>query len=65
MKKITSFTSHITAEGTRLSPTYSVINDTTGIIEKSNERFNLIVVDNDIQTHIDAINEYLSNKIPE
>lgn len=63
MKVITSFTSHQTAEGTRLSATYSEINE-EGKIVKSNERFNLVVVDEGVQQAIDLINQYLSDKIP-
>ena len=63
IKTITSFTSHKTGEGTRLSATYSVINE-DGQIVKSNERFNLVVVDEDIQQSIDLINGFLNNKIP-
>ena len=64
MKRITSFTSHVTAEGTRLSATYSEINQ-EGQIVKSNERFNMVVVDEEIQEAIDLINEFLHDKIPE
>ncbi len=63
MKKITSFTSHVTGEGTRLSATYSEIN-ADGQIVKSNERFNLIVIDAVVQESIDIINRHLENKIP-
>lgn len=63
MKKITSFTSHVTGEGTRLSATYSVINE-DGQITKSNERFNIVVIDEQIQQAIDTINTYLGTKIP-
>lgn len=63
MKVITSFTSHKTAEGTRLSATYSEINE-EGKIAKSNERFNLVVIDEELQQAIDLINQYLSDKIP-
>lgn len=64
IKKITSFTSHKTGEGTRLSATYSEISE-DGQLIKSNERFNVIVVDEEIQGHIDALNEFLQGKIPE
>jgi hypothetical protein len=63
MKVITSFTSHQTAEGTRLSATFSEING-NGQIVRSNERFNLVVVNPAIQQAIDTINEFLSTKIP-
>ena len=63
MKVITSFTSHRTAEGTRLSATYSEINS-EGQIVRSNERFNLVVVDPEIQQAIDLINDFLNTRIP-
>ena len=64
IQKITSFTHHTTGEGSRLSATYSEITE-DGALVKSNERFNIIVVDDTIQVHINAINEYLKGKIPQ
>ena len=64
IKKITSFTSHTTGEGSRLSATYSEITE-DGNLVKSNERFNTIVVDAETQAHIDALNAFLTGKIPE
>ena len=64
IQKITSFTHHMTGEGSRLSATYSEITE-EGILLKSNERFNVIVVDETIQAYIDALNDYLSTKIPQ
>lgn len=64
IKKITSFTSHKTAEGTRLSATYSEITE-NGQLVKSNERFNVIVVNEEMQAHIDALSEFLQEKIPQ
>ena len=64
IQKITSFTHHTTGEGSRLSATYSEITE-DGNLVKSNERFNIIVVDDTIQEHINAINEYLKGKIPQ
>ena len=64
IQKITSFTHHTTGEGSRLSATYSEITE-DGALVKSNERFNIIVVDDTIQEHINAINEYLKGKIPQ
>lgn len=63
IKKITSFTHHVTGEGSRISATYSVIDD-NGELIKSNERFNIIVVDENIQNNIDLINSFLEQKIP-
>lgn len=64
IKKITSFTSHKTGEGTRLSATYSEITE-GGQLVKSNERFNVIVVDEEQQEHIDALENFLQSKIPQ
>ena len=63
IQKITSFTSHKTGEGTRLSATYSEISE-SGQLVKSNERFNVIVVDEEMQSHIDALEAFLQGKIP-
>jgi hypothetical protein len=64
IKKITSFTHHKTAEGSRISATYSEITE-GGAIVKSNERFNLVVVDEEIQGHIYALEEFLHARIPQ
>ena len=64
IQKITSFTSHQTGEGTRLSATYSEISE-EGQLIKSNERFNVIVVDEEMQAHVDALTEFLQGKIPQ
>lgn len=64
IKKITSFTSHKTAEGTRLSATYSEITE-DGQLVKSNERFNVIVVDEYVQSCIDSLTDFLQKRIPE
>ena len=64
IKKITSFTHHKTGEGSRLSATYSEITE-SGELVKSNERFNVIVVDEEMQAHIDALDNFLQGKIPQ
>ena len=64
IKKITSFTHHKTAEGSRLSATYSVIAE-DGSLVKSNERFNVIVVDEYVQAQVDSLTDFLQGKIPE
>ena len=64
IQKITSFTSHQTGEGTRLSATYSEISE-DGQLVKSNERFNVIVVNEEMQMHVDALTEFLYGKIPQ
>ena len=64
IKKITSFTAHETAEGTRVSFTYSLI-DENGNVAKSNARATTIVLDQDILSNIETIKEFLFYKIPE
>lgn len=63
MKRLTSFTHHVTAEGDRISFTYSEI-DEKGKLIKQNERENFVVMEEAVQEHIDAINKYISeNKL--
>lgn len=58
MKIITSFTSHKTAEGVRLSYTHSEI-DENGNLLKSNERANCIVVDEGIKASLENVSAFL------
>lgn len=58
MKKLTSFTAHVTAEGQRISFTYSEI-DPDGKLINQNERENFVVMDKELQSNIDAINDYI------
>lgn len=62
--KITSFTAHQTAEGMRVTFTYSVI-DADGNLVKSNQRATVIVLDEGINADIAAINEWLLGKVPQ
>lgn len=64
IKKITSFTAHQTGEGTRLSATYSEITE-DGTLVKSNERFGVIIVDDEQQTYVDSLTSFLQGKIPQ
>lgn len=65
MKKLTSFTAHVTAEGQRISYTYSEI-DETGNLKSQNNRENFIVMDPELMGHIEAINAYITgNKLGE
>lgn len=64
IKKITSFTHHTTAEGERVTFTYSVINE-DGQLIKSNERATLILLDAEVLKCVNEINDYLNKKIPE
>lgn len=61
MKKITSFTHHVTAEGDRISFTYSEIDDSGKLISQ-NERENFIVMDEELKSHINAINDYIQKE---
>jgi len=57
-KVITSYTSHTTAEGQRLSYTYSEI-DEQGNLIKSNVRATCIVVDTEMLVKVKEINDFL------
>ena len=60
INKITSFTAHQTAEGMRLTFTYSVI-DENGNVIKSNVRATTIVLDRDtdVLDSISVINNFI------
>lgn len=60
-KRITSFVHHTTGEGSRISYTYSMI-DESGKIVKENARDTLVVVDNDVADAISVINSYLAER---
>jgi hypothetical protein len=62
--KITSFTAHQTAEGMRLTFTYSVINEDGNLI-KSNQRATVIVLAEEINEAIGNINAWLLSKVPQ
>ena len=61
-KIITSFTAHQTAEGMRVSYTFSVI-DSNGNLLKSNQRETCIVMDSNILSAIGDINAWLNDKL--
>lgn len=65
MKKVTSFTHHTTAEGERVTFTYSVIDEESGQLLKSNERNTMIVLDGNILSAINTINGFLTDRITE
>lgn len=62
MNKITSLTAHSTPEGQRLTFTYSVI-DSDGSVKRSNVRKSIVVLDDEIQAHIDALTEYAEGRV--
>lgn len=61
IKRITSFTSHTTAEGERLSYTYSEI-DENGTLVKSNERATCILLDTEILEAVKKVNKFLLDR---
>lgn len=63
MKKLlTSFTSHVTGEGQRISYTYSEV-DENGKLKNQNLRENFIVMDEELQGHIDAVNDFIKRRM--
>ena len=63
MKKIlTSFMNLSTGEGSRITYTYSEVNEETGEIVSQNNKGNFLVLDDDIQTHLDAVKKYIRDK---
>ncbi len=63
MKKVlTSFMNLSTGEGSRISFTYSEVNENTGNIISQNNKGNFLVLDEEIQKHLDAIREHISEK---
>lgn len=63
MKKVTSFTHHTTAEGERITFTYSEIDESTGQLLASNVRNTLIVLDEEILDAVKKVNGFLLSKI--
>lgn len=63
MKKITSFTHLVTGEGDRIAYTYSEI-DGSGNLMSQNNKGNFIILDEEVQGHVDAIISYIkANKL--
>lgn len=61
MKKVlTSFMNLSTGEGSRISFTYSEVNENTGNIISQNNKGNFLVLNEGVQKHLDAIREYIS-----
>lgn len=55
--KVTSITAHRTPEGMRVSGTYSII-DSEGQLIESNKRYTRIVLDQNINAAIEAVNDW-------
>ena len=64
MNKVTSITILETAEGIRISITFSKIDEKGRIIDE-NKRVNRIVVDPKIQTHIAALEGFAQSVVAE
>ena len=63
MKKIlTSFMNLSTGEGSRSAYTYSEVNEETGEIVSQNNKGNFLVLDDDVQSHLDAVKKYIRDK---
>lgn len=63
MKKVTSFTHLITGEGNRIAFTYSEMNESGDLISQNNKA-NFVAIDQELLTHINAINDYINkNKL--
>lgn len=60
--KITNFTVHYTAEGTRVSYAFSQI-DENGNLVKSNQRGNTFVMDETVNATIKKIDKWLLEKV--
>ena len=67
MKKLTSVTMHTTSEGQRLSYTYSVVDENSGLITSENNRESLVVLDiptnRDVLDAVKDINNYVYEKM--
>lgn len=57
MIAVTSMGILTTAEGKRISITFSVIDD-SGKITKENQRINRVILDEDVLSHISAIEQF-------
>ena len=64
MRKVTSITVHTTAEGKRISTTYSEIDDSGKIIQ-DNKRINRVVVNEEALEHIAALEEFAQGIVDE
>lgn len=63
MKKIlTSFMNLSTGEGSRIVYTYSEVNEETGEVVSQNNKGNFLVMNDDVQAHLDAVKKYIREK---
>lgn len=62
MKKVTSFTHLVTGEGDRIAYTYSEISE-SGELVSQNNKGNFIIVDNNIKSAVDLVNQFINKKL--
>lgn len=65
MKIITSVTVFNDAIGTRMSATYSEIDETTGLVISDNNRFDRVITDNDAKSDAANLIDYASASLSE
>ena len=65
MKIITSVTVFNDAIGTRMSATYSEIDEATGRVISDNNRFDRVITDQEAKAHSAALLEYATESLPE
>ena len=51
-----------TGEGSRIAYTYSEVNEETGEVVSQNNKGNFLVLDGDVQAHLDAVKKYIRDK---
>lgn len=62
INRITTFTYYIVQEGDRMSYSYSELNDDGSIIKQQAGK-DFVVLDKDLQGHIDAIKEFILKRL--
>lgn len=65
MNTVTSITAWNDSVGKRMSITYSEVDETTGKIISDNKRTDVVVMDKDAKSHIDALLDYAQTVIGE
>ena len=67
IKQVTSVTLHQTSEGQRISYTYSVIDENTGIVQSENNRESIVVLNitanESVLQSIESITAYVKGKL--
>ena len=51
-----------TGEGSRIAYTYSEVNEETGEVVSQNNKGNFLVMNDDVQAHLDAVKKYIRDK---